>query len=316
MSNEKRGFRFVEVLIFCFITVILGTLVVSMLSNSREFSRTVGCINNMKNITQAIEQFQGDFRETPASLSDLYPKYITNNNIFKCPSDREEANSYERIYVGRPNTEADAHKMFLACNRHHKGNKSVVAYLSYAVDINRNHKVTWAGMPIEYGQLCNPGVMAFADGTRVDIKSGTAAPLASFTGNRDNIYSIIYVPDKTNTTLEISHSGDSMFEIVTPAVIAGVEGTEFKVTTMWLENSEGSPVSTTKVDVTGGAVVVQDGTNPAEVRIDNTIVQPPFNALGWRDDELPPGLQEEDQNHPGRRNFVSRRPKKLGFSWH
>jgi len=63
--RRKGGFSLIEVIIFCFIAVTLLTLFVGLALNSREFSKTMGCINNMKNICQAIENFQADNRATP-----------------------------------------------------------------------------------------------------------------------------------------------------------------------------------------------------------------------------------------------------------
>jgi len=311
MAN-KRGFSFVEVLIFCFISVILLTLIVGMISNSKDFSRTLGCINNMKTISQAIEQFQGDNNETPASLADLYPRYITSNNVFHCPSDSHDGNSYESIYIGRSNIEEDANKMFLACHRHHKNSKAVVAYLSYAVDIGKSQKVTWSGMPVEYGQLCNPGVMGFADGTQVEIKTGNASPLSSFISNEEKIYSIIYVPDKTNTTLEINHHGDTIFEIITPAVIAGVEGTKFTVATLWFpEVEDENPTNSTTVSVTEGAVNLQERTFAGKKKLAPQVLNTmTVSAIGWKESELPPSLLEQSSDPRGRMNFVSRKPKR------
>ncbi len=324
--ERKKGFSLLEIIIFCFISIILITLVMGMVSNSREFSRTVGCINNMKMITQAIEQFQADHQDTPVSLATLYPHYITSNATFKCPADRDRAslNSYERIYVGRSANEKDTHKMFLACYRHNNNSKSVVAYLSYAVDIEKNQKVTlkqneYDGLPIdiEYGHLCTGGVMTFADGTEIKI-TGTAAPLASFISNQDRIYSVVYVPDKANTTLEITHHGDSIFEIVTPAIIAGVKGTKFTVKTLWIEDSgTDNPKNSTTVTINEGAVRVAERSADRQVLLSpdeknnetfgNTIT---IQALGWKEKDLPTGLLKKTDDQPGKMNFVPRKPFK------
>lgn len=230
--NSKKGFSFIEVLIFCFISVILLTLIMGMLANSREFSRTMGCINNMKNITQSIEQFQGDWNRTPRYLGELYPKYIVNRKVFTCPSDKETIGmSYEKSYIERAFHEIDNNKIFLACHRHQKNKKTVAAYLSYAVDVGETQNVTWSGVKAEYGKIYNGGKFDFADGTEVEILSGSVGLLSSFVDNRDNIYSVIYIPNTQDTEIHIDKpSGSaSTFEVVTPAVIAGIEGTKVRL---------------------------------------------------------------------------------------
>ena len=57
--------------------------------------------------------------------------------------------------------------------------------------------------------------------------------LNSFTNQDGKIYSIIYSPEGENTNYNIEHKGDSQFEVITPAVIAGVEGTKFNIITQW-----------------------------------------------------------------------------------
>jgi len=310
--NDKKGFSFIEIMIFCFISVILLTLIMGMFSNSREFSRTMGCINNMKNITQAIDQYHADWKETPVYLAALYPQYITSRRVFKCPADRETDDSYSSFYIGRDIAEKDANKIFLACHRHQKKHKTVAAYLSYAVDVSKSQPVSWSGIPAEFGKIYTGGTLTFADGTQVEIESGEAGVLSSFTGNDEKIYSVIYVPEETSTTLEIIHNGDSRFEVITPAVIAGVEGTRFTVATVW---DTSSVSSSTQIQVAEGIVNVQErafgrdidiggeGTGtPQRIKVTSRI----WDSRIW--DSLPEWLKKMIQEHPGWRRFVSRRP--------
>ncbi|MCM8760216.1 MAG: FecR family protein, partial [Candidatus Omnitrophica bacterium] len=230
MKRKKDGFSLVEIIILTFITITLLMLFAGLAFNSREFSRTIGCVNNMKNLSQAIENFQADHRETPRNLADLYPQYITNNRTFKCPADRtSETNSYERFYIGRQITEEDAQKVFLVCPRHNRGSKTVAAYLSYAVAIGKNSDVLWSGLPATFGEVYTGGALRFVDGTTVGINSGKAGLLASFTDNEGKLYHIIYTLEGEEGSLTVDHQGNSRFEVITPAVIAGVEGTKFTV---------------------------------------------------------------------------------------
>jgi len=254
--NNKKGFSFIEITIFCFISITLIALFVGLAINSRDFSRTIGCVNNMKNIAQAIELFQVDFKTTPSNIDDLYPLYIANAKTFKCPADiTTETNSYESFYIGRFIAEADANKIFLACPRHHKKTKTVAAYLSYAVAIGKTQKVQWSGTPAEFGEVYTGGQLTFVDGTTVQIDSGSAGLLSSFVDNENRIYSIIYTLDGNEGTLIVNHEGNSKFEVITPAVIAGVEGTKFNVINSLIENSNQQK---TGVHVTDGLVIVAD----------------------------------------------------------
>jgi len=253
----KKGFSLIEILILSFIALSILILLIGVVSNSREFGRTMGCVNNMKNIAQAIENYQADWNDTPITLSSLMPMYIQNPNIFHCPSDREKGDSYSKFYIGRYFASDDAKKVFLICPRHFGGKRTVAAYLSYSVDIGKNAKVLWSGIKAEFGKIYNDGKFNFEDGTEVNI-TGKVGLLGSFTNQDGKIYSIIYSPEGEDTNYNIEHKGDSQFEVITPAVIAGVEGTKFNVYNLWGKNSENIQVAKTTISVEEGIVSVRE----------------------------------------------------------
>ncbi len=264
--SGKKGFTFIEVVIFCFIAITLLTLIAGLGSNSREFARTMGCVNNMKNIAQAVEIFQADNKTTPSNIADLYPSYIESAKVLVCPADRDSnGNSYDAFYIGRFIDEGDANKIFLACPRHHRRSKTVAAYLSYAVDIGRSQKVQWSGTSAEFGEVYSGGELSFADGTKVQITSGKVGLLSSFVDNENKIYGIVYTMDGAESTLTVTHEGESKFEVITPAVIAGVEGTQFSVRNWLTDNS-----IQTSVAVLKGAVAVED----RSLDVTASVVQP------------------------------------------
>ena len=253
----KKGFSLIETLILIFIAVTLGVLIVGLVSNSREFAKTLTCVNNMRNISQAIENYQIDWKNTPSSLEDLMPQYITNPKIFHCPNDKKQGNSYEKFYVARHFYEDDTNKLFLVCNRHYKGKKTVVSYLSYAVDISKTQKAYWNGIPVDFGQEYKGGNFTFVDGTMVSSSSSTEiGVLTSFSDSEGKIYSVIYVPEGEDASFNVNHNGDSEFEIITPAIIAGVEGTKFTIRNYWLNTNP--PSCRASVSVAEGEVKVEE----------------------------------------------------------
>lgn len=251
----KKGFSLIEVLILAFIGISILILIVGVISNSREFGRTMGCVNNIKNIAQAIEMYQVDFKDTPVTLSSLMPQFIQNPNIFHCPSDREKGDSYSRYYIGRYFASEDSNKVFLICPRHFGGRRIVCGYLSYSVEIGKSKKVLWSGIPAEFGKTYNGGELTFEDGTKVSI-TGNVGILGSFTNTDDKIYSIIYSPEGESTNYSVEHKGNSVFEVITPAVIAGVEGTKFNVNTTWISGL--NPQAMTEINVIEGTVLVRE----------------------------------------------------------
>jgi len=253
----KKGFSLIETLILIFIGISILILIIGVISNSREFSKTLGCVNNMKNIVQAIEGFQVDWKETPVTLSSLIPAYIQNPNVLHCPSDREKGDSYSKFYIGRFFAEENSNKAFLICPRHFKGRRTVVAYLSYSVDIGKTKQVKWSEINSEPGKTYNGGNLKFEDGTEVKNISGEVGVLGSFTNQDNKIYSIIYIPEGSDTKFEVDHKGNTMFEVITPAVIAGVEGTKFTVENEYFVDA-GLPQDRTIIKINEGIVKVEE----------------------------------------------------------
>ncbi len=249
----RKGFSLIEVVIVVFIVAAFILLFAGLVNRSREMGRTMSCINNMKQLVQAIESYQADWKDTPYTLSSLSPVYITNEKVFHCPADRSGENSYEDFYVNRPLYEEESRKIILACPRHYRYSKTVAAYLSYAVDIGNTQKVTQNGVsisPQKFGKELFTGQLKFADGTSADVSEGSVGILSSFVDNHGRVYSLIYIPETgEKVNVEITHEGNSQFEVITPSVIAGVAGTKFAVSA-----SLTGEIYRTVVDVVEGMV--------------------------------------------------------------
>ncbi|MCM8818297.1 MAG: DUF1559 domain-containing protein [Candidatus Omnitrophica bacterium] len=253
----KKGFSLLEILILTFIGISILFLILGVFSNSREFARTMGCVNNMKTIAHAIEMFQSDFKDTPVELKALTPTYIQNLSVFHCPSDRQPGDSYSKFYIGRYFAEEDSNKVFLICPRHFKGRRIVAGYLSYAVEVGKNKEIIWNDTIIaKPGEKFNSGKLKFEDSTEVSI-NGEVGVVGSFTDPQGKIYSIISIPEGTNSSVNVNHQGDSRFEVITPAVIAGVEGTKFNVVNEWINGDTGN-IARTTINVTEGNVIVRE----------------------------------------------------------
>ncbi|MCM8762732.1 MAG: FecR family protein, partial [Candidatus Omnitrophica bacterium] len=67
------------------------------------------------------------------------------------------------------------------------------------------------------------------------------------------LYHIIYTLEGEEGNFTVDHQGNSRFEVITPAVIAGVEGTKFTV-----RNTLKDTYITSSITVLEGLVKVQD----------------------------------------------------------
>lgn len=262
--RQNRGFTLIELSVSFLVIIVLSGIILGMLSRSRDFSKATVCINNIRQISFAIENYQADWQNNPPPVPDLlYPQYVKSTGTFWCPADKSPQNpanqivtdSYANFYIARPVAESDANKIFLVCNRHFHNSKTIAAYLSYATESENTQAVLCNSVPVDPTDFGNKifktgDVLTFVDGTAVQIENDSTAGIgihSSFEDNQGKIYSVIYVPDAQAggiNHINVNQPGTSEVEVVTPAVIIDVTGI-CEVTTNWTADDCNTNISMT-----------------------------------------------------------------------
>jgi len=106
--QARRGFTLIELLVVIAIIAILASILFPVFARAREAARQSACASNTRQLVTGITLYVQDHDETlpivqyadgSAYWPSLINPYVKNGNLWKCPSDPDQANSYD----GRPN---------------------------------------------------------------------------------------------------------------------------------------------------------------------------------------------------------------------
>jgi hypothetical protein len=89
-----------SILLLLTLAILCGLLTCILwypLKASRVVHKSLACMNNLKGLGIALDQYRQANGRFPAKLSELYPKYITDLGSFSCPGNPREIHRPENI---------------------------------------------------------------------------------------------------------------------------------------------------------------------------------------------------------------------------
>ncbi len=232
MRRLPRTFTLLELLTVLGIIAVGAAILLPVVIKAKAKSSQITCMNNVRNLSLGIQMFYNQSGTFPhgrlkAELQDLLSG---GDEIFTCPSSGEP---YDDYYVAREHNEQD--RYFLGCPRHKiinyaPGKGTATATLG---------AVLKNGAPGEAGQNLSAGdTLQLADGSTVTVNAGEAKILACFWKASGGLYTILRILEdgsgsETSLDVKVTEGANADLEVVTPAAIAGVVGTEFEVHSRW-----------------------------------------------------------------------------------
>ena len=187
-SHGRRGFTLIELLVVIAIIAILAAILFPVFARAREAARQTACRSNIKQIATAVTMYQQDYDEANPMVNVVVSNaivytwanamipYIKNNNLWKCPSDNNPANTLD------PNAPDDT-SMSYGYNYRFMSGTAASAIAKPADTVLVVDKGFYASDPITdpaatpalsgpwylHNEVCN---VAFADGHVKSMKQG------------------------------------------------------------------------------------------------------------------------------------------------
>ena len=89
-ARGRGGFTFVELVVVWAIIAVLIAILFPVFARAREKARQATCVSNLRNISAALRIYgaenYGHLPPTDNDVTTLYPKYLAESGVYKCPS--------------------------------------------------------------------------------------------------------------------------------------------------------------------------------------------------------------------------------------
>lgn len=227
INDQKKGFTIIEILVVIAIIGILAGILLPALSRSKEAARRTNCSLNVKQIGQALSLYANENAElfptsttTMTALNLLYPLFIKEKKLFKCPSDKgvtlaTNAGITQGVALDRDQCSYGYSALPLSLT--HNSSLAVISDRPSTVNGGSTQNQPYANAPTHKGvslavaNVADTGGdgqnIAYLDG-HVEFLTTNTAGWQAADGTRDNIFSLSLVGTSDRTDTYLVHDGN------------------------------------------------------------------------------------------------------------
>ena len=238
--RRLRGMTLTGIVLSVTIASSLMAMVFGALTNVTEKGYDTVCRNNLRQIATALEMYHQSFGVYPpdypqGTWADCLLPALGGKEVFHCPADEVAGrNSYEPFYVLR--REDDQSKFVIGCPRHGKHTIANVLFADKTSERLSVERVMWTPpgstepQELAPGEGVKGGKLSFADTSELTAVGPTGMMVVqSFRLSDGRLYSVVRVLDGEGGQVHAKVNKGSRFDVVTPGVVAGAEGTQYSV---------------------------------------------------------------------------------------
>lgn len=232
--KRRLGLTIVEVMVVVVVAGVVLGLTLRVYRHAVRLSRQTACLSNLRQVAVALNCYHTEYSQlprddAPATFDEALGPFVKNLQVLRCPADPiRTRSSYAPYYVQR--REMTGQDFIVGCPLHSDGRVTTILVGTAGTEGHALGRITHNGAPVAPGARVTGGLLRFADGSVASLEAGLSVDVVtSFERGDGSYYTILRLPADQVGGLGLDVNPNSRLEVVTPAAIAGSEGTRFYV---------------------------------------------------------------------------------------
>jgi len=100
---KRNCFTLIELLVVIAIIAILAGMLLPALNQARDRAKTTTCLNQLKQLVVSCDLYRNDYKDRmPPWISTLYPNYMGDTKVYRCPKDDNGDGTAAAAWKSRP----------------------------------------------------------------------------------------------------------------------------------------------------------------------------------------------------------------------